>query len=165
MLHYLYEANYEDGSASSPFEITCTDNQDEILRQEESTKECRTSSIQKNSNTFEQGNRAHINAQMYVIADKYGITELKELAKEKFKLALESDWQDLTFISVVEFVYGPTSPTNSELRGVVTKFALQHLPVLKTQQQFHTVLKAYPDFAYDFLVLTMEKALPFQQQW
>ncbi|KAL1979254.1 hypothetical protein VTN96DRAFT_6393 [Rasamsonia emersonii] len=64
MLHYLYEANYEDGSASSPFEITCTDNQDEILRQEESTKECRTSSIQKNSNTFEQGNRAHINAQM-----------------------------------------------------------------------------------------------------
>lgn len=165
MLHHLYEANYKDDSALSPFEITCEDNQDEILRQEESTTECRTSSIQKDSNTFEQGNRAHINAQMYVIADKYGIPGLKELAKEKFELALESDWQDLTFISVIEFVYGPTSPTNSDLRGVVTKFALQHIPVLKAQQQFHTVLKAYPDFAYDFLVLTMEKVLWFQQRW
>lgn len=63
----------------------------------------------------------------------------------------------MEFIPIIEHVYGPDNLTESELRGVLSRFAIKHLLTLKESQRFHKILKQFPDFVYDFSTLMMEK--------
>jgi len=175
MLHYLYNEDYKNGLILSPTGITYDECKplklepddehikDEIARSEH-PEVSETPAVQAGSNTVDRTTPAHINAWMYIIADKYFIQGLKELAKAKFELNFETSWEDTKFISVIGIIYGPSHPKDSDLRGLVAKLAVQHLASLKDQQEFHAVLKNYPDFAYNFSILMMDKVLQLEKE-
>jgi len=136
MLHYLYEGNYED-SISEPIG---------------------TGNTLTPSSTSSDETPAHIHARVYNIGDKYGITGLVDLAKRRFdKSALRQDLQDVNFISVIALVYSTSCPGNSGLRGFLTQNARERIRSLKDRPEFLEVLKAHPDFAFEFSQIMMEK--------
>ncbi|OXV11999.1 hypothetical protein Egran_00240 [Elaphomyces granulatus] len=135
MLHYLYEGTYE-ASISEPIK---TDNTPTAPRSSDETP-------------------AHIHARVYHIGDKYGITGLMRLAKGKFERDIQHwNLQDINFISVIALIYSTSCPGNSGLRGVLTKEACFRIRSLNGQPEFLEALKAHPDFAFEFLQITMEK--------
>jgi hypothetical protein len=173
MLHYLYDEGYEDGSSPTgitwgnwkPLEPEPEDEhiKDEITRSE-SPEMSETSAVRADSDMVDKETPAHVNVWMYIIADKYFIRGLKELAREKFELSFKIAWEDTKFTSVIGIIYGQRGPKDSDIRGVVTKLAIQHLSSLKDRQEFHAVLKNYPDFAYDFSIVMMDKVLQLEKE-
>jgi len=136
MLHYLYEGNYED-SISEPM--------------------IETGNTPTPSSSSDE-TPAHIHARVYNIGDKYGITGLVDLAKTNFvKSAFQQNLQDVNFISVIALVYSTSCPGNSNLRGVLTQYARERIRSLKDRPEFLEVLKAHPDFAFEFSQIMMEK--------
>jgi hypothetical protein len=141
MLHYLYEGTYEDGISK----LIETDNTPTAPKSSDETP-------------------AHIHARVYNIGDKYGITGLMDLAKRDFESATTQHWSfpDINFISVIALVYSTSCPGSSGLRGVLTKEACFRIRSLKDQPEFHEVLKAHPDFACEFLQITMEQFIELE---
>ncbi|RDH32923.1 hypothetical protein BDQ94DRAFT_170622 [Aspergillus welwitschiae] len=74
--------------------------------------------------------KAHVNIEMYNVADKYAIEPLMALAKKKLEYRLTLVWDNKEFIHIIEKVYGEDSPQNSKLRGTIAKFAVEHLATL-----------------------------------
>ncbi|KGM92221.1 uncharacterized protein PADG_11759 [Paracoccidioides brasiliensis Pb18] len=96
---------------------------------------------------------ALFHAQMYAIGEKFGISGLKSLAKEK----LEGDgdihliWCGRTFYSVVQVIYGTTYSGDRGLRDVIVGFAHQNITALKTRLEFEETLEEFPSFTRDLL--------------
>lgn len=87
-------------------------------------------------------------AQMYIIGEKYGISGLKSLAKEKFEAASQHIWCSSMFYSVVHFIY---RSTDDGLRDVISSLAHQNVASLKTQPDFAEMLEEFPSFTLNLL--------------
>ncbi|KAI2994194.1 hypothetical protein CBS147345_10029 [Aspergillus niger] len=94
--------------------------------------------------------KAHVNIEMYNMADKYAIEPLMALAKKKLEYRLTLVWDNKEFIQIIEKVYGEDSPQNSKLRETIAKFAVEHLATLIELPRFDEVRSEYPLFSYDF---------------
>ncbi|EAW11461.1 BTB/POZ domain-containing protein [Aspergillus clavatus NRRL 1] len=165
MIDYLYSADYDDSSDKDlPKCQECSDTTE---------SESEEVAIIGSDNEYDvapapiwqvKESKAHVNAKVYVIADKYGINELKNLAREKLESNLQHDWKDTEFIPIVEYTYGPECPKQSDLQSIITKYSIQHLSTLKESRRFHEVLKQFPEFGYEFSVLAMEKVAQLEVQ-
>lgn len=60
------------------------------------------------------------------MADKYGITDLKDLAQEKFKSAAAEDWNRTAFVRAAELVFSTTLPSDHGLRNIVVNTIIAH---------------------------------------
>ena len=100
---------------------------------------------------------AHFHAQMYTIGDKYDIPGLRSLARQKFESDIVVDWQQATFIPIIDLVYGPDGPGDGGLRRTVCEVALQNLRSLSTLPAFDLILQKTPDFAYEFAQVMIAK--------
>jgi hypothetical protein len=74
------------------------------------------------------------NARMYALADKYGIEDLKELAREKFATVATRDWNKGGFAHAVQIVYESTPKSDSGLRDVVVETINQHRDLMKDSE-------------------------------
>lgn len=74
------------------------------------------------------------NARMYALADKFGIEDLKELAREKFARVATRDWNKGEFVHAVQIVYESTPKSDSGLRDVVVKTINQHRDLMKDSE-------------------------------
>jgi hypothetical protein len=72
-----------------------------------------------------------IHAQMYALADKYGIHDLKDLARDKFEEAATRDWNGGGFPRAVQVVYTSTSENDHGLRDVVVDTIGRHKRLLE----------------------------------
>jgi hypothetical protein len=68
----------------------------------------------------------NIHAQMYALADKYGIHDLKNLAREKFAETVLNDWNNSGFPLAVQTVYSSTPNNDHGLRDVVVATLNEH---------------------------------------
>ncbi|EEH04141.1 BTB/POZ domain-containing protein [Histoplasma capsulatum G186AR] len=100
-------------------------------------------------------------ARMYTIGEKYGISGLKSLAKEKFEAAARHIWCGSTFYSVVRFIYGST---DGGLRDVISSLAHRNVASLKTQPDFAETLEEFPSFTLDLLWEMMGKSLQAEEE-
>lgn len=72
-----------------------------------------------------------IHAQMYALADKYGIYDLKNLARDKFEGVASRDWNGRGFPLAVEIVYSSTPESDHGLRDVVVNTISAHKELLE----------------------------------
>ncbi|PYH76649.1 hypothetical protein BO82DRAFT_346685 [Aspergillus uvarum CBS 121591] len=177
MIDYLYCADYEDSyeypieelvqgtleppkSEEQQNEISTID---EIAESAESA-ESAENNIAAAASVLVKQRRALINAEIYVIADKYQIEGLKTLAKQKMESCLQLNWTDTDFINTTQYVYGPNIPSHSEIRDILSRYSIQHLSTLEHQQRFHDILKSLAPFSYDFSFLMIKKVLQLEQE-
>ena len=113
-------------------------------------KMLKADSAADDSNLTKKKSPAYLHAQMYTIGDKYDISGLRSLARQKFESDIVVDWQRAIFISIIDLVYGPDSFRDGSLRKTVCEVALQNLKSLSTLPAFDLILQKTPSFAYEF---------------
>lgn len=70
-------------------------------------------------------------AQMYALADRYGILDLKDLAREKFAEVVKREWEGSGFVVAVRTVYSTTEEGDEGLRGLVVDTLSRHRELLE----------------------------------
>lgn len=92
-------------------------------------------------------------SKVYVAADYYGIPELKEKAKAKFKVAVRACWNMNDFpIAIVE-VYTRTLPMDRNLHNILANTAKDHFELLLQKDEFLCTLEQCGRFAADIAKL------------
>ncbi|KAK4032825.1 hypothetical protein C8A01DRAFT_20156, partial [Parachaetomium inaequale] len=92
------------------------------------------------------------NAQVYSLSDKYMIPALKDLAKEKFRSAINTGWAMDDFPLTVAEVYSSTPEDDGGLRDLAVKVADTNIKRLLQNEQFRDLLKKSPGFAADMVI-------------
>lgn len=72
-----------------------------------------------------------LHAQMYEVGDKYDVTGLKELAREKFLRACVEYWDDDRFAAAANYAFTTTPEDDRGLRDVVSNIISQHMDLLE----------------------------------
>lgn len=103
-------------------------------------------SVSNSSKTSE----LNVHAQMYALADKYGIHDLKDLARDKFAEAASNDWQGKDFPIAVHTVYASTPESDYGLRNVVVNTLSQHRELLE-KPEVETLVKEVNGLAFGLL--------------
>lgn len=109
MLEFLYTSDYDEATKTAVTQVN-GDNQTNDLPIEADEYECLACHIQ-----------------MYTIADKYDIQELKTLAKSKFQSSVSDRWPIAFFPALIQEILVSTPSTDSGLRDVVTKICAEHI--------------------------------------
>jgi len=92
-----------------------------------------------------------INAQMYIIADKYEIQALKDLAVTKYKQVSSETWNSSAFTESALLVYNNTVETDRMLRDVIVEEASKNVKTLLDCGEFVKLLKGQSDLAVEVL--------------
>lgn len=92
-----------------------------------------------------------INAQVYIMAEKYEIEGLKQLACTKYKEVLPSTWNSTLFSRTASLVYEKTVETDRMLRDIIVQGASDNLKLLLDRGEFVEMLKSHGDIATDIM--------------
>ncbi|KAL1794361.1 hypothetical protein ACET3X_007782 [Alternaria dauci] len=103
------------------------------------------------------GTQLLIHAMMYEVADKYDITELRQLAQEKFSLSCDAFWETEPFAKAVEHALTTTPESDTGLRKVLAETIVSHISLLD-KPAVATLLDTYPGFAHSVLRRLAEEA-------
>lgn len=123
MLRFLYQGNYDD---------------------------TRYSKAPKEAVGELRGGPLLANAQVYVMADKYDISALKELARKKYTVIVGETWQTGGFMDSAELVFEKTQPGDS-LRKVIINTAATHVQTLIQERWFVKMLEGKGELAVEVL--------------
>ncbi|KAI9776086.1 MAG: hypothetical protein M1839_000599 [Geoglossum umbratile] len=96
------------------------------------------------------------NTRVYGVADKYDVSSLKTLAKEKFDKAIKTCWDMDDFTHVITETYSSTPSADRGLRNLVAKVARKHIKALLERKEFRCVLEETISFAADVTQLLAE---------
>lgn len=176
MFDYLYTLDYDDGSAPCPMNgaadhlpaLEVGDKMDRQVpeslvsgnsrdREQKENNALISSPADQADKWAEEEAPSLLNARMYAIGEKYGIPGLKGLALKKFERAIENNWENNTFCSVIILIYNSTHQGDRGLRDAVTKVACQNAGILKTKSEFQAVLDTLTPFTADLLRETWKK--------
>lgn len=72
-----------------------------------------------------------MHTQLYEMADKYHIPDLKYLCKLKFQDCCERFWNDKTFLIAAHHAFSTTPETDKGLRDIVSTTIAEHMELLK----------------------------------
>lgn len=72
-----------------------------------------------------------LHAKMYEVADKYDVTGLDQLAREKFLRAATEFWDTEHFAPAAHYAFSTTPEEDKGLRDVVSNIISQHMALLK----------------------------------
>lgn len=76
---------------------------------------------------------------MYAMADRYEISDLKDLARTKFEVAVRQDWNSQAFACAAEQVFESTLSSDQGLRSIVVTTIDQHRELV-TCDEFRNLL-------------------------
>jgi hypothetical protein len=82
---------------------------------------------------------------------------------EKLKSNLQNEWNELSFLNVVEDVYGGQCPPHSDLRALLCRFAVQHSSSLKDSPRYYEVQKRYPEFTASLSQSLIERVVELER--
>jgi hypothetical protein len=71
-----------------------------------------------------------LHAKLYEIADKYDVSGLKELAREKFLRACTQFWSSELFAPAAHYAFSTTPEKDKGLRDVISNIISQHMTLL-----------------------------------
>ena len=172
MLSYLYTFDYDDESSprragpasclKEPRANHPKEDENQSALASTSPKEADTSMSDKAEVRVSEGNSAVEepwllnNVLVYAIADKYGIFELKELAKAKFLARADSLMSTDDFPEIIKTVY--TLPDSDRaLRDAILDTCMSQLQALMDNVAFTTTVKTIGDFGFDILSGTLKQ--------
>ena len=105
---------------------------------------------------------AHMNAEIYMLADKYDVGGLKQVAAIQFRGLMEVWAKDVTMLpifSLVRLVYGGTPDSDETLRKPVVRYAQLRWSELSSRPDIKTFLAVNSAFALDLLNSTPLKVV------
>lgn len=94
---------------------------------------------------------------VYALAEKYDIPSLKQLAKNKFEMAMACWYDSPEFADAIEEVYCSTIDSDRGLRDVVLETFKCH-PQLASTQDVYEVIKDTPTLAME--LFKVERGIP-----
>ncbi|KAF5621974.1 hypothetical protein F52700_10848 [Fusarium sp. NRRL 52700] len=95
--------------------------------------------------------RMVFDVRVYQIADKYGITALKNEVKKQFKAAVASEWTANDFSVAANLVYVTTPSRDRGLRDIVMETIRENIDYLVDHNNFDELLRSTPDLAADLI--------------
>ncbi|PVH91084.1 hypothetical protein DM02DRAFT_546495, partial [Periconia macrospinosa] len=104
------------------------------------------------------------NINVYGLADKYDVPELKSRAKQKFENTVEICWDMDDFPYAITQVYQSTPLSDRGLRELVVDTACKHIQSLLCKQEFCNVLSDTAGFASDMVHLLVKNQKKPQPQ-
>lgn len=93
-----------------------------------------------------------VNAQAYILADKYDIQSLKASAVTKYKEILLETWNSTSFIESARLVFNNTRENDRTLRDIIIQRASRNVKALFDRGEFVALLKSHNDFAVEVLM-------------
>ncbi|KAF7509726.1 hypothetical protein GJ744_007597 [Endocarpon pusillum] len=106
--------------------------------------------IEESDSNSSQNSELNVHAQMYALADKYGIHDLKDLAREKFAAVASNDWDGKGFPVAVHTVYATTPESDYGLRNVVIDTFSEHRELLE-KPEMEALVKEVNGLAFGLL--------------
>lgn len=103
-----------------------------------------------------------INAKVYIIADKYELKALRELACNKYKEAVANAWNTSIFSESASLVFDNTVETDRMLRDVIVQVASHNARALLDRGEFVKMLKHHGDIATEIMPMVITKYDPFE---
>ena len=98
------------------------------------------------------------NVNVYQVADKYGVPNLKERAKEKFEKIIETCWEMDDFPLTITEAYSSTPKTDRGLRDPFIRTALKHIEHLLKTEDFVQVLEETVGFSADIFQYSISQS-------
>ncbi|KAL8748532.1 MAG: hypothetical protein Q9184_007236 [Pyrenodesmia sp. 2 TL-2023] len=96
------------------------------------------------------------NVLIYALADKYDISLLKDLAKDKFSARSTLKWDDESLLTVLELVYNTTPSSDQGLRKIISEICSTHINDsfgnLLSNGRFKEIARNDGTLAFDVLV-------------
>ncbi|KAH6874740.1 hypothetical protein B0T10DRAFT_585924 [Thelonectria olida] len=92
-----------------------------------------------------------LHAKVYILAKKYGIQSLKELALNNVRCIRPHITSPHNFVEAAEIAYTSPIPSGSGMRHQVVLGLYQH-PSLFDNEALKTLLKRLPDLMYDYIL-------------
>jgi hypothetical protein len=89
-----------------------------------------------NKSAPEVSNALHTNIALYIVGDKFDVTALKTLAKEKYEKTVSASWNCILFTSSLKLLYAGTAKNGRLLKGVATNAAANHVEELVKNPEF-----------------------------
>ena len=146
MLTYLYVLGYDDeGDAASAEHYMV--NGTKTYELEAAT----TPSTALSAEELSRHAKLINNVVVCAIAQKYDISELKELATSKFRDLLRLKAPSPSLLPVVDAVFETTSIAESGLRSVVAKYCAQYSAKIIADDHLSTMIKDHGDLGLDLL--------------
>lgn len=106
--------------------------------------------FEKSDSSSSKNSELNVHAQMYALADKYGIHDLKDLAREKFAAVASNDWDGKGFAVAVHTVYASTPESDYGLRNVVVDTLSEHRELLE-KPEMEALVKEVNGLAFGLL--------------
>jgi hypothetical protein len=184
MLSYLYTLDYDDGSSRRAGAASCSEEPGTKNPEEDETKSVLTppstqevnrlasetaeaspespeqigmsaaAGIPEDNSVVEESGLLN-NILVYAIADKYGIFELKELAKTKFLAEADSLMSTDEFPEIIKMVY-VLPDGDRALRNAVLKTCVKQVRALMGNVAPINTVKSIGDFGFDILGETLK---------
>lgn len=76
-----------------------------------------------------------VNANMYIVGDKYDITSLKEHAVSKFKEVVDEQWNRPSFSASIAYLYENSVDTDRELKDVIMEVVITNIRALLQKKE------------------------------
>jgi hypothetical protein len=92
-----------------------------------------------------------LHSNLYMIGDKYDVTGLKELAREKFRRACKSFWNENDFVIAAEHAYTTTMDDDEGLRDCVKDTLIANKSIL-ARPDVKAFLEMRPQLMYQILI-------------
>ncbi|ERF77169.1 hypothetical protein EPUS_06449 [Endocarpon pusillum Z07020] len=106
--------------------------------------------IEESDSNSSKNSELNVHAQMYALADKYGIHDLKDLAREKFAAVASNEWDGKGFPVAVNTVYATTPESDYGLRNVVVDTLSEHRELLN-KPEMEALVKEVNGLAFGLL--------------
>ncbi|TVY28203.1 hypothetical protein LHYA1_G003352 [Lachnellula hyalina] len=160
MLAYLYNSDYCDGDDSgpaagvaSPESLASPERPTDALEDEERSDSTSQSILEEPDNISATTDVPSLlnNVLVYAIAEKYGIAELKELAKSKFQGQAGSLLSAREFPEIIRELYRSTPSSDRGLRDIVSQVCAQHGRTIVDSPDLSDIILEVGEFGLDLL--------------
>jgi hypothetical protein len=96
-----------------------------------------------------------INAQMFIIADKYDIQRLKQLAKEEYEEFVPHTCDSSAFVASLKLIYDETLESDRLLKDIAVNMAGKHMNKLVDREEFRLLCKGHGVMAFDIMMASL----------
>lgn len=96
------------------------------------------------------------NVLLYVMAEKYDLSHLKDRAKERFLNLLGDERPSTQMVPVIIAICDSTPPADQGLRKILTEFCAHNIDRLMQDPDFTATMEKYTDFSFGALMKAHE---------
>jgi hypothetical protein len=162
MIGFCYSTQYCDGRGSDV--AADQDRSNEIRQSYDDGSPYKTNNIglaNHSADVLDETDPSHcalvVNANVYILGDKYNIPALKNLAARKYAEIVKNHWNGPKFGESAQLVYNNIVSKEDKLRDVIVEAARLNIKELRDRGEFMEQLRQHADLSADILNAVLTK--------